>query len=127
MNVNTSGYIHVEFIFYLEIAEDNLQNELGLDDESIDPSNADESECEDSSKDDSLINAEVLRYEEISQPAIFEDFPEFSSNSPILSQHFRCASHTINLMATTDVSKTINASRQLQKQHQKTVARCDEL
>ncbi|CAD6215394.1 GSCOCG00011182001-RA-CDS, partial [Cotesia congregata] len=44
-----------------------------------------------------------------------------------LPQHLRCASHTLNLIATTDISKGIEASQVLKKRHTNVVKKCSSL
>lgn len=47
-----------------------------------------------------------------SDGAMDESGPEFRSVTPRLSKHFPCASHTLNLLATTDFNKIMNSSSQ---------------
>lgn len=56
------------------------------------------------------------------------DFAVYNDESAMyLPQHLRCASHTLNLVATTDVIKSIKQVRPLALQHEQTIARCDTL
>ena len=45
----------------------------------------------------------------------------------MLSVHYRCASHTLNLIATTDVTNCIKTTRTLAARHNKTITRCEVL
>ncbi|KAL7290827.1 hypothetical protein TKK_0015566 [Trichogramma kaykai] len=45
----------------------------------------------------------------------------------ILSQHFRCVSHTLNLIATTDAMKVIHSSSKLKRIHTSVISKCEVL
>lgn len=54
------------------------------------------------------------------------DLPDFQSNT-ILSVHYRCVSHTLNLIATTDVTNCIKSTRTLAARHDEAITRCEVL
>ncbi|XP_067619911.1 uncharacterized protein [Eurosta solidaginis] len=61
------------------------------------------------------------------EPALPEDEPHQFRPKPSLSVHMRCASHTINLIASTDFTSFIKQSATLSSQHSETINRCQVL
>lgn len=61
-----------------------------------------------------------------------EEFPifvpidehELGEHLPELPKHLRCASHTLNLIATTDATKIINSDKILKKRHSIAMSKC---
>ncbi|XP_049301829.1 uncharacterized protein LOC109579797 isoform X2 [Bactrocera dorsalis] len=54
--------------------------------------------------------------------------PQFRSVTPRLSKHFPCASHTLNLLASTDFNKILNSSSQdIKDIHKRSFQRCTQL
>ncbi|KAI4471628.1 transposase-related [Holotrichia oblita] len=54
----------------------------------------------------------------------------FSDNNlliPTLSEHIRCASHTVALITTTDIMKIINSTSSLRSKHEQAMARCNHI
>lgn len=80
-----------------------------------------------------LINAESVKEEKIDEESVSasdsnesmnDSGPKFCSVTPRLLKHFRCGSHTLNLLASTDFSKIINFSSQnLQDIHKRSFKR----
>lgn len=50
-----------------------------------------------------------------------------SKHPLILPQHLRCASHTLNLIATTDINKSIESNPSISRIHHPTLAKCSTL
>ncbi|XP_071578926.1 uncharacterized protein [Temnothorax nylanderi] len=64
--------------------------------------------------------------EEHAELELFEEKPNDYSEE-ILPQHFRCASHTLNLLATSDVISLIKSSKELNSAYTQMIERCNEL
>ena len=65
-----------------------------------------------------------LEGEQESQPEIDKNFQIHNIN-PTLPTHYRCASHTPNLIVTTDSTKSINTNLVLLSQHSKIIKKCE--
>ncbi|KAL7297892.1 hypothetical protein TKK_0008914 [Trichogramma kaykai] len=84
---------------------DNDEDLMDVEDE---PTNDDDSDCSDTE----LVDLETYT------------IPE---ECVTLSQHFRCASHILNLIATTDAMKLINSSSKLKTIHSSAISNCEAL
>ncbi|KAM7303418.1 uncharacterized protein ISCGN_013376 [Ixodes scapularis] len=51
-------------------------------------------------------------------------FEEIEPPGPLLSQHLRCACHTLSLIATADVKKAISANHALNRLHSSVMSKC---
>ena len=88
--------------FVKAFREFGIQSSLNLFNEStLDHFDNDNSDNE-SVSDEEIIDHQLLN----NTAAIPTDFPDLQLNA-MLSVHYRCASHTLNLIATTDVSNCI--------------------
>ncbi|XP_043270083.1 uncharacterized protein [Venturia canescens] len=73
-------------------------------------------------------SASDLDYETIAEDtATYENIPDDDHQNFELPNHFRCASHTLNLIATQDAVKGIKCSEPLSASHSEVMDRCTEL
>lgn len=56
-----------------------------------------------------------------------EEYEEIFESNSTLSRHFRCASHTLNLLATTDFLKVLDKNRKVKTVHTKVMQKCEAL
>ena len=102
-------------------------NEFGIDANTDSETSLDEIEVPSETEDDSNSELEVLSGAESGperEHAVPDANDEDMSTLSGLPRHFRCASHTLNLSATTDVLKTVNASKPLSSQFNQVMTRC---
>ncbi|XP_043269904.1 uncharacterized protein [Venturia canescens] len=65
--------------------------------------------------------------EDDSDHAEMELFDDCNDSIPVLPQYFRCASHTLNLIVTTDMLADIKMSKTLKQSFDEMIARCSSL
>lgn len=53
-----------------------------------------------------------------------ENIDNDEATEPVLPRHYRCASHTLNLIATTDINNAINKNVNLRSKHEKVIKKC---
>lgn len=78
--------------------------------------------------------SETNNINESESQEIIEDDDHYDPNATVetidgefLPRHLRCASHTLNLIATTDAEKVIQDNLRLRRAHEKAIFRCETL
>lgn len=86
----------------------------------VDDYHSDNSEIDYSSDSNSTYEDVVAE-----EPLVPEDFGNYAELDNRFPFHIRCASHTLHLIATTDVTKAIQATQNLAAVHTETLDRCN--